>query len=747
MGRKIWFAVIALVGLAAVEFGILGASAAGITGRAGRLPPIIDRGDVAATPTSTPTPSIGGTFPFILIPTPAGNPGCVPISPAACTGPASITLSPSPLTIRCDGSETSRLTVRIMDAQGAPVADGAPVNFSAYNGNTSPYNAFTANGYAATDVRFYGDFFPYGPNVIVNAAGLQAGIRIRCFPNSNGGCVVTTPPCPPSPPPCDPSPPGGPKSPPCPTPTPIPCNLTTPPCSPPPSPPPCNPSPGSGPLSPPCPAPPPPPCRQQTPPCPPPPRFELRIDCNPDTSTIDDNCLVAPGAAALDAAVVLVNRSGAASPIAAFNFKLHDSNKSFLSPAPGADANLNANPDLNEAQLGAGWQCLPPPSPDTGEDGPASAVSFLSCFNPTTIVGGLPDGGQITLARVHYTIPADAPLNASSLLQLSDVAVGDTTGVELGSCNPILAAPMLCAAASIHIGSPSPPQTGGGAPDFSMSIDCDLTTAGIQSACDVPLGAGHLDVGVVVSNQPPAGTDLASFNFELHDPSLARLTPAPGLDQAFNANPDFNEILPGSWACAPAPSNNTGVDGPSAAVSFLSCFTGGSGVSLPAGASVLVATVHYNIPSGATPGDIPLSLAYANAGNHDGLARDCNPASSASAAMECPGATVRLVEAAPLTPTAVPTHTPTPAAARTPSGAPAVASRTPAPSATPARRPPSCADVTGDGRVTVRDLIAIATHFRRNANGSRYDLNLDGRVDAGDIRIALAQLGARCRSG
>lgn len=699
MGRKIWFAVIALVGLAAIEFGILGASAAGITGRAGKLPPIADRVNIAVV-TATPT----ATTPPPSTPTPAGSPGCVPISPAACTGPASVTLSPSPLTIRCDGSETSRLTVRIMDAQGAPVADGAPVYFSAYNGNASPYTAFTANGYAATDVRFYGDISPSGPNVIVNAAALQAGIRIRCFPNSNGGCVVTTPPCPPGPPPCDPSPPGGPQSPPCPTPTPIPCNLTTPPCPPPPS---------------------------------PPPGFELRIDCNPATFTIDDNCLVAPGAAALDAAVVLVNRSGATSPIAAFNFKLHDSNKSFLSPAPGADANLNANPDLNEAQLGAGWQCTPPsPSPDTGQDGPASAVSFLSCFNPTTIVGGLPDGGQITLARVHYTIPADAPLNTSSLLQLSDVAVGDTTGVELGSCNPILEAPMLCAAASIYIGPPSPPQTGGGEPNFSMSIDCDLTTAGIQSACDVPLGAGHLDVGVVVSNQPPAGTDLASFNFELHDPSLARLTPAPGIDQAFNANPDFNEILPGSWACAPAPSNNTGVDGPSAAVSFLSCFTGGRGVSLPAGASVLVATVHYNIPSGATPGDIPLSLAYASAGNHDGFARDCNPANSASAAMECPGATVRLVEAAPLTPTAVPTHTPTPATARTP-----------APSATPARRPPSCADVTGDSRVTVRDLIAIATHFRRNANGSRYDLNLDGRVDAGDIRIALAQLGARCRSG
>jgi len=134
-------------------------------------------------------------------------------------------LTPDPLTVRCDGSEQSTITVRVTDVNGRPVTDGTNVYFSAYNGNTTPAFAQTRSGVASTSVVFYGELFKPGPNVIVDAGVLEAGVRVRCFPNSN--------PPPPSPPPCPLSPPSSPPCVPPPTPTPVPCGSqpsVSPPC-------------------------------------------------------------------------------------------------------------------------------------------------------------------------------------------------------------------------------------------------------------------------------------------------------------------------------------------------------------------------------------------------------------------------------------------------------------------------------------------------------------------------------------
>ena len=98
----------------------------------------------------------------------------------------------------------------------------------------------------------------------------------------------------------------------------------------------------------------------------------------------------------------------------------------------------------------------------------------------------------------------------------------------------------------------------------------------------------------------------------------------------------------------------------------------------------------------------------------------------------------------PATPTAVPTATQPPA---TPTRERDRSTRTPEPSRTPRRTATpehdTCADVTGNGRVTGRDVFAIGSHIIGRYR-AQYDLNHDGRVNMQDVRIAIRQLGHRC---
>ena len=96
--------------------------------------------------------------------------------------------------------------------------------------------------------------------------------------------------------------------------------------------------------------------------------------------------------------------------------------------------------------------------------------------------------------------------------------------------------------------------------------------------------------------------------------------------------------------------------------------------------------------------------------------------------------------------TAVPTRTSTPAPTRTATPT-RTSTRTVAPTATPV--PYKCADVTGDGVVTIADVIAINARSGalRGDSGykAKYDLNSDGKIDVLDVVIAGSQLGRHCR--
>ena len=55
-----------------------------------------------------------------------------------------------------------------------------------------------------------------------------------------------------------------------------------------------------------------------------------------------------------------------------------------------------------------------------------------------------------------------------------------------------------------------------------------------------------------------------------------------------------------------------------------------------------------------------------------------------------------------------------------------------------------CADVTGDGLVTVRDVVAEGLAVLFSRRDARYDVNRDGRVNLEDLAIVVSQLGGSC---
>jgi hypothetical protein len=251
----VWLVTGVLLAVAAVEFALVGVGSAGAFfpwNRNPQPPSCASHPFFPCTPTATPT---RGATPTRVPPTPVSPPVCRPDAQhdgdQACDRqPASIQLTPDPITIHCDGFERSRVTVRITDSKGRPVPDGTFVQFSTVNGSADPYRTQTHNGVVATSVSFYSDFFGFDQNLVVDVGALEAGLRIRCFPNSNDATPTPTPPL------CElpgSSPPS--VSPPCATATPTPLSCELPGSSPPSVSPPCaTPTlPGCGwPASPPC---------------------------------------------------------------------------------------------------------------------------------------------------------------------------------------------------------------------------------------------------------------------------------------------------------------------------------------------------------------------------------------------------------------------------------------------------------------------------------------------------------------
>jgi len=90
------------------------------------------------------------------------------------------------------------------------------------------------------------------------------------------------------------------------------------------------------------------------------------------------------------------------------------------------------------------------------------------------------------------------------------------------------------------------------------------------------------------------------------------------------------------------------------------------------------------------------------------------------------------------TPTQTPSHTPTSTRPATPT---TTATAMPTAVATHA---PGCGDVDGDGRVTLWDVLAEVLALRFGRSDARFDVNQDGRVSLVDLMVIATQLGRSC---
>jgi Carboxypeptidase regulatory-like domain len=138
-------------------------------------------------------------------------------------------------------------------------------------------------------------------------------------------------------------------------------------------------------------------------------------------------------------------------PLGAFDFSLlYDDNiirATELPDTPGDS--LDDNPDANQAALGGGWDCsildLRYPTGDTNpETGPQAGEARISCWSLT---GPYQFADTGVIASVNF-VPVSP---GSTWLDLANVVLGGTDGVEMGSCNPVSSVEMTCGSASITV--------------------------------------------------------------------------------------------------------------------------------------------------------------------------------------------------------------------------------------------------------------------------------------------------------
>jgi hypothetical protein len=212
-----------------------------------------------------------------------------------------------------------------------------------------------------------------------------------------------------------------------------------------------------------------------------------------------------------------------------------------------------------------------------------------------------------------------------------------------------------------------------------IALDCDATSGGVQNACSFAPGTTTIDVHIVFRNNTVA-TDVAAAQANVHNPDTTRLDPPVVTDPTGqDSNPDFNQTaLTGPWDCSLLlPDNDTGTDGPGTSVSKFGCFMTGppAGVPVAANGELVLATVRYDVPPGALPGTVALTLSDAVVGDDIGNSLvacvEFGPVGS------CSGATITLL---PATPTATPTPTSTSSTTPTPTDTPTPTATLPGPS-------------------------------------------------------------------
>lgn len=459
---------------------------------------------------------------------------------------------------------------------------------------------------------------------------------------------------------------------------------------------------------------------------PPPAPVTLEVDCDTTAAGVQHDCALPDGAFDLDVDLVVVNHSADPFVLSAFNFILI-APQTLLSPKPGVDGQMNANPDFADFEGGV-WACSPPaPSADT-DGSPDVARSFLSCFNF--------DGG----ATAPFTRSRDAAAGGDRPI-LGDrgrrwfaggrreVSVGDQFGNGKVDC--FRGDEAACRGATFTVASPpsatatpaSPTATPEPwdppvAPDpirwsdatpvaeFShVAVDCAPDISGIQASCEFAPGTDVVVVDIIFV--PVVLMDEVSAVSLAVTTDQRVLTPREGHDANLDANPDFAD-LSGNWRCAPPLPVADDDPSPSVARSRLECLADPGAGPLAAGEPFRIASVYYDASDGA------VTVGFESAALGGRTSYECG--TILSALRRCGSAFIG-IGAAPPVPTATPTATP---------------------SATPTRAPRRACISAGQRAAMIDGIFRRAgARIGERRYHARYDVNRDGVIDGWDA-LAVA---------
>lgn len=256
----------------------------------------------------------------------------------------------------------------------------------------------------------------------------------------------------------------------------------------------------------------------------------------------------------------------------------------------------------------------------------------------------------------------------------------------------------------------SPPTTG-----TYLALDCDLSTAGIQDVCTLPVGSSTWDVAIMYGNVDVPLVNLGGFNFYIKGDNQIVFDPIRRPGEGIDRNPDFNEDqFSADWSCAPRRDMNPDA---SLSDSYLQC-SGHTAQPVPPGASIQLATSTFDVHGG---GLVNLTVDQFYAGDIDGTQEfgSCNPTYQTSAA--CSGAT--LSAAGPAA-----TSTPTPSLTPTPSPTNTLYPGQPTPTATPSPEPTIVVPAAG---------AYIALDCRPALPGIQHMCALEGETTSHEIDVVL----------
>jgi hypothetical protein len=438
---------------------------------------------------------------------------------------------------------------------------------------------------------------------------------------------------------------------------------------------------------------------------------------------------------------------------------------------------LDANPDWNEDGLGGTdrWDCN---RLDALLSAPRAAPSPATMTCDTRALTDQPVSSPVLLAVLTLTTTHE-----NGVAQLDWILTSILSGSREGICHDS----MQCLGATINVEGDVEPETPAAtatptavptatptptpAPGTtSLWIDADPTNG--NAPCD-PIDREHhvavaeaFAVGMCIQDAHalPLGGGFVSGTFSIdYSAPLMASDVVDDLNFDLDANPDWNQgdLGEDAWDCNRLDAMNAAPSAHSSPA-WMVCDARGL-VDHPVPNDALIATLafdvsqepgtvglNWNVGSGLTG---PTKATHIASGRIETACEQMPmpPSGTSGPRIPCHGATIIVGDGvgAAATSTAVPTATATAPVTRT-----AVVTgtssprppRTAVPTTRITRTPVHvrCADVTGDGRVTKRDVMWIARQAAKKRPDMRADIARNGRVNLGDVIAAVRQLGRRC---